>query len=122
MHGTRSDAWQAVIQTVQRQRHATGQLHHRCLLSAITVLLLVALTPAVPGAATGNRTTPAATAHGSSRGFPVTGMARRANMLAPAVAVGSVTPSSLTFSDQLVRTASAPQTIALTNIGSSTLV
>ena len=122
MHGTRSDAWQAVIQTVQRRRHAIGQLHHRRLLSALPVVLLVAMTPAVPGAATSNRTMLAATAHGRSHGIPVTGMARRATMLAPAVSAVSVTPSSLSFGNQLVGTASAPQTITLVNTGSSTLI
>src|SRR2546421_212714 len=116
MHGTRSDAWQAVIQTVQRRRHAIGQLHHRRLLFALPVLLLVAMTPAALGAATSNRTILPATGQGRSRGLPVTGMARRANMLLPAVPTVSLTPPSgsiLSFGNQLVGTASAPQTITL---------
>ena len=125
MHGTRSDAWQAVLQTVQRRRQAIGQLHHRRLLFALPVLLLVAMTPAALGAATSNRTILAATGQGRSRGLPVTGMARRATMRLPAVPVVSLTPPSgtpLSFGNQLVGTAGAPQTITLVNTGSSTVV
>jgi hypothetical protein len=42
-------------------------------------------------------------------------------MLLPAVPAVSLTPSSLSFGDQLAGTTSAPQTITLVNTGSSTL-
>ncbi|HVA00140.1 MAG TPA: SBBP repeat-containing protein, partial [Terriglobia bacterium] len=74
----------------------------------------VTFSPTATGALTGK-----VTINDNAQGSPHT-IQLSGNGVAPAPAVG-LSPSSLTFADQTVKTASAPQTATLKNTGSATL-